>query len=1284
MSAQDQEHGLFMSQLDWFYGVGEGVNVHGVSAMEEGRLVRVGRTAEQPSCGVTPSGFVSLLYLMNPNDCVLFEFIYQNKRTYTTIDSVNNPSDHIAIKCVLDVTISYNVENIEHETFERIYGLLTELRDSGVGCYMGGTYAGAFGFADDLKGLAPSVFALKKMISICVDYASRYDIVVSTGASGWAGAPAASTSRSARRWMPSSSREGLGCLPIDSDLEGPSLEVVAKELKQVTLDPLCPQLFQKAPMPDPVEGALYIQGHHNSVEAYVKGVLRAPVPVVGVAGVVGGMAALPCDAAHPPNDAIVILLWFRDPLTTPIFRMDRRTQGRREMNKKKKKKGNKKEEETEDEEEALMNTDEVEDENLVTVDRPRLWWDDGRVGDRVRLEVSGPRVVLRVSRLREEDKGLYTCRVDFRHQPTKTTRVNLTVVEPPERVEIQVEGKESRLVSPGRASVTQVGPYLEGQTVRLTCIARGGSPRPQVSWHSGTRLLDASMESDAEEVDAENTTTSPEAANLSLAAAARRTQEPPPELEEPHNVLTLGPLRRHHLHLVLTCEASNNNITSPVSLAVAIDMSRDAAPQREPQPGPRGAPGGRPPIRRRVRGGGGPSSPCRHLEDRSAPPSLRPRSRSVPVTTLEGGNITRSRLLFIPGRKDDGSVINCTAFTASPNTTLSASHYLAVHYLPSAWSSFGSSLDWTNIKEGDDVYFECTIDANPPVTRVTWKHNDAPLAHNVSAGIIVSNQSLVLQKVVRAQAGRYSCLAHNAVGTSASNTLRLDVKFAPVCSPGQVTTYAVGKYEDAEVTCSVDANPTQESYQWTFNNTADTIDVPQGRFTSLSSHSAITYTPMTSLDYGTLLCWATNPIGTQKVPCVFHIVPAGKPEPPTNCTVVGGGASEVRVRCEAGGSGGLSQHFLLTATPTHLSHPLLPTPLPVNVTAMEEPEFQVEGLAVGGRYQLRVRAVNDKGVSEAAVLTVSSRSTNGTVYQLYDGPSEAEVRDGGKSPHGAESEGGETPDDPLFGALEVPSVLAAALGAGCGLLLLGSLLIILLIVRGRKRRRREEPAQTTPSPSSSSSSSSLVPGRCLSLGARGEAKGKTAANRTLPSRSESTAAMLSPGHLDMCLERDMQVDPESDLEPDVIPLRESTGGGVGGPATILPPEGYTCLPPAFHAPQTLADLTYPGVDPLTARARPGTSTGNVLPLRNTSCTPLATSTTFRRAPYPPYRPPGEPLRSLRPSTRTLTPLSPACRRPMTSWTLTEGRRLRADKRAEMMPIPRVRRSSVGAKAVSDA
>lgn len=36
--------------------------------------------------------------------------------------------------------------------------------------------------------------------------------------------------------------------------------------------------------------------------------------------------------------------------------------------------------------------------------------------------------LLKIRNLREGDQGLYTCRVDFRHQPTKTTRVGLTVV----------------------------------------------------------------------------------------------------------------------------------------------------------------------------------------------------------------------------------------------------------------------------------------------------------------------------------------------------------------------------------------------------------------------------------------------------------------------------------------------------------------------------------------------------------------------------------------------------------------------------------------------------------------------------------------------------------------------------------------------------------------------------------------------------------------------------------------------------------------------------------------
>ena len=57
-----------------------------------------------------------------------------------------------------------------------IDGLLLELQNSHVGCYVGQVFSGAYAYADDLTLLAPSVSALKKMVSICNKYASDYDI----------------------------------------------------------------------------------------------------------------------------------------------------------------------------------------------------------------------------------------------------------------------------------------------------------------------------------------------------------------------------------------------------------------------------------------------------------------------------------------------------------------------------------------------------------------------------------------------------------------------------------------------------------------------------------------------------------------------------------------------------------------------------------------------------------------------------------------------------------------------------------------------------------------------------------------------------------------------------------------------------------------------------------------------------------------------------------------------------------------------------------------------------
>ena len=41
------------------------------------------------------------------------------------------------------------------------------LKESGLGCPVGLIYAGAFGYADDIALVAPSLSSLKQMISVC-------------------------------------------------------------------------------------------------------------------------------------------------------------------------------------------------------------------------------------------------------------------------------------------------------------------------------------------------------------------------------------------------------------------------------------------------------------------------------------------------------------------------------------------------------------------------------------------------------------------------------------------------------------------------------------------------------------------------------------------------------------------------------------------------------------------------------------------------------------------------------------------------------------------------------------------------------------------------------------------------------------------------------------------------------------------------------------------------------------------------------------------------------------
>lgn len=96
-----------------------------------------------------------------------------------------------------------------------------------------------------------------------------------------------------------------------------------------------------------------------------------------------------------------------------------------------------------------------------------------------------------------------------------------------------------------------------------------------------------------------------------------------------------------------------------------------------------------------------------------------------------------------------------------------------------------STLSLQSLQEGNDIYFDCQIDANPPAAHaLVWRLNGQPL--RPTAGVIQSNQSLVLQRVNRAQSGSYQCEAANAHGSALSKTIQLNIRYAPVCRTGNV------------------------------------------------------------------------------------------------------------------------------------------------------------------------------------------------------------------------------------------------------------------------------------------------------------------------------------------------------------------------------------------------------------------------------------------------------------------------------------------------------------------
>ncbi|KAG8188951.1 hypothetical protein JTE90_016618 [Oedothorax gibbosus] len=527
--------------------------------------------------------------------------------------------------------------------------------------------------------------------------------------------------------------------------------------------------------------------------------------------------------------------------------------------------------------------------------------------------------VLEISPVGPDDEGEYRCRVDFRKAQTKNYVIGVKVLVPP--------GKPDIKDNVGKSVQGIIKTYNEGDTLLLMCESQGGKPPPTLTWWRGSSLIDDTYET------------------VTSSSIVR-------------NELQVENLSRRDLMAEFTCQANNNNFSAPVKSSVSLDLNFRPVTVKIDRP--------RQPF------SAGSQIQLQCSSQGSRPPALitwkkgGSNFKNPLEEMVTGGNATVSLFFFTPTPEDHGHLITCRSENpVIQGSVIEDSWKMEVHFVPQLNLQLGSKLRHANILEGNDVYFECNIRASPWVHETGWRFDGQELVTNVSAGVIVSNQSLVLQKVQRRNRGRYSCTGTNSEGQGESNHVYLRVQFAPVCKSGQQTVYGAMLHFPVEVSCEVEADPDDVTFRWEFNSSFGTVElVPD---TIISRKSVVNYLPRSEQDYGTLSCWGRNRVGMQRMPCLFVVIPAESPSSLHNCSVGQETEHFLRVSCYEGKDGGLNQYF-------HAEVRGPDSNLILNQTSPTA-DFAVRGLSPGTAYTITMYAVNAKGRSSPIVVRASTQST---------------------------------------------------------------------------------------------------------------------------------------------------------------------------------------------------------------------------------------------------------------------------------------------------------------------
>ncbi|XP_062703212.1 uncharacterized protein LOC109406630 isoform X3 [Aedes albopictus] len=548
---------------------------------------------------------------------------------------------------------------------------------------------------------------------------------------------------------------------------------------------------------------------------------------------------------------------------------------------------------------------------------------------------------LQISNINQSDCGVYRCRVDFFNSPTRNYRFNLTLVVPPEEPRIfDAQGKEIATVA---------GPFREGHELFLSCQVSGGRPPPRVSWwHSDKEISGTSHPS-------------------AIDGAAAMV-----------NQLFLGTVTRELYGAKFRCKAAVSKLIQPLSKEVSIQVHLKPLRVKIVTPNELLNAKQAVPIRCNVWG----SFPAAKIVWLLDGEPLRSADITVHSENNDA-NFTSSILTMVVSAGNDGSELTCRA--SNPwfsNFSLEDKRIINVAYQPVV-SVHLANEDPSRVitrSEGENVTLKCRADARPPVTSFSWYKNNMRMSGE-------NGETLHLTQLERESAGGYACAATNDEGESRSSSITLKIQFAPRCKPGtEQQTIGSLSMQSQVVKCEVDADPPDGvRFSWTYNSTRNVSPVLNSRINSHGLVSTMNYLPQIDAELVTLQCWASNSVGRQMMPCLFHILPAKTPDAPRNCELHND--TELEVVCQAGSDGGLAQHFLMEviggapppmfsldytrSPPTEIDNEISTmndqaTLAPLYRITQNEPHFKLHSLEPGRIYQLLVYAVNAKGKSDSA------------------------------------------------------------------------------------------------------------------------------------------------------------------------------------------------------------------------------------------------------------------------------------------------------------------------------